>query len=359
MKSLIFGYGQTGKSFENYLKNKNLSFDIYDDDKSKLPGVHQEKDITPSFNNLKDYQDIYISPGVKLENYLTKKEISNLNLKSDLDIFFLEHNSFKIGITGTNGKSTLAYLLEQALNHSSSAIALGNIGNPVLENLNHQNKYSVIEVSSYQLDKMENNLFDLSVITNIEPDHIKFHGTFQKYKEAKLKICRDQIKTIFCEGHDYENIAMRIAQDLEPNSSYKNLRFSLLPHRLEEFSGRFIDDSKSTNSSSLRHALSKLKFSGVLIICGDPDKECLSEINIKGPNRVYIFGKHRENLVKIVKHHNIKDFATLDEVLDDLKNLNDSSKILFSPGNPSGKDFKNFSERGQHFKNKVLEYFGE
>ena len=63
--------------------------------------------------------------------------------------------------------------------------------------------------------------------------------------------------------------------------------------------------------------------------------------------------------MKIVKHHNIKDFSTLDEVLEDLKNLNDSSKILFSPGNPSGKDFKNFSERGQHFKNKVLEYFGE
>ena len=359
MKSLIFGYGQTGKSFENYLENKNISFDIYDDDKSKLSEIHQEKNISPSFSDLKDYQDIYISPGVKLENYLTKEEISNLNFKSDLDIFFLEHNSFKIGITGTNGKSTLVHLLEQALNHSSSAIALGNIGNPVLENLNHQNKYSVIEVSSYQLDKMENNLFDLSVITNIEPDHIKFHGTFQKYKEAKLKICRDQIKTIFCEGHDYENIATRIAQDLEPNSSYENLRFSLLPHRLEEFSGRFIDDSKSTNSSSLRHALSKLKFSGVLIMCGDPDKECLSEIIIKGPNRVYIFGKHRKNLVKIVKHHNIKDFATLDEVLGDLRNLNDSSKILFSPGNPSGKDFKNFSERGQHFKNKVLEYFGE
>ena len=49
-------------------------------------------------------------------------------------------------------------------------------------------------------------------------------------------------------------------------------------------------------------------------MCGDPDKECLSEINVKGPNRVYIFGKHRKNLVKIVKHPNIKDFASLDEV---------------------------------------------
>ena len=359
MKSLIFGYGQTGKSFENYLNDKNINFDVYDDDKSKLSEPNQQKNITPSFNNLKDYNEIYISPGIKLENYLTKEEISNLNLKSDLDIFFLEHNSFKIGITGTNGKSTLVHFLEQALNHSSSAIALGNIGNPLLDNLNHQNKYSVIEASSYQLDKMENNLFDLAIITNIEPDHIQFHGTFQKYKETKLKICRNQIKTIFCDGSDYESIAKKIAQDLEPNSSYENLEFSLLPHRLEKFLERFIDDSKSTNSSSLRHALSKLKFSGVLIMCGDPDKECLSKINIKGPNKVYIFGKHRKDLMKIVQHHNIKDFSTLDEVLQDLKNLNDSSKILFSPGNPSGKDFQNFIERGQYFKNKVLEYFGE
>ena len=59
MKSLIFGYGQTGKSFENYLENKSISFDIYDDDKSKLSEIHQEKNISPSFSNLKNYQDIY------------------------------------------------------------------------------------------------------------------------------------------------------------------------------------------------------------------------------------------------------------------------------------------------------------
>ena len=359
MKSLIFGYGQTGKSFEKYLKNKNIAFDIYDDDINKLPEAHQLKDISPSFNSLKKYQDIYISPGIKLQNYLSKDEITNLKPKSDLDIFFLEDNSFKIGITGTNGKSTLVHFLEQALNHSSSAIALGNIGNPVLENLNHQKKYSVIEASSYQLEKMESNLFDLAIITNIEHDHIKFHETFKRYKEAKLKICRDQMKTILCDGHDYENIAKKIAKDLEPNSNYDDLKLSLLPHRLEKFAGRFIDDSKSTNSSSLKHAISKLEFSGVLIVCGDPDKECLDEIIVKGPKKVYIFGNHRKNLLKIINHENIKDFATLDEVLKDLKDSNDSSKILFSPGNPSGSDFQNFSERGQYFKNKVLKYFCE
>ena len=59
MKSLIFGYGKTGKSFERYLKNKNIVFDIYDDDTNKLPEAHQGKDINPSFNSLKNYKDIY------------------------------------------------------------------------------------------------------------------------------------------------------------------------------------------------------------------------------------------------------------------------------------------------------------
>ena len=54
MKSLIFGYGKTGKSFERYLKNKNIVFDIYDDDTNKLPEAHQGKDINPSFNSLKN-----------------------------------------------------------------------------------------------------------------------------------------------------------------------------------------------------------------------------------------------------------------------------------------------------------------
>ena len=359
MKSLIFGYGKTGRSFEAYLKKKNINFDIYDADLSILPKSEKTKNIKPTFENLQKYKDIFISPGIKIEDYFTKRNLSNLNFVSDLDIFFHENNSYKIGVTGTNGKSTLVHLLEQALNFSSSAIALGNIGNPLLENISHSKKYSIIEASSYQLDKMKNNFFDLAIITNIERDHIKYHGTFQKYKEAKLKICRSSIKSIFCDSDDYGAISIKVAKKLEPDCNYKDLKFSFLPHRLEHFKDRFIDDSKSTNSSSLKYALKKLKFKDTLIMCGDPEKECLDEINIIGPNKVYIFGKHREALLKIVKHENINVCMDLDEIFIDLKKSKNFSKILFSPGNPSGKDFKNFIQRGKYFKNKVLEYFSE
>ena len=204
MKSLIFGYVKTGRSFEKYLKNKNINFDIYDADSSILPKSEKTKNIKPTFENLQKYKDIYISPGIKIEDYFTKRNINNLNFISDLDIFFHENNSYKIGVTGTNGKSTLVQLLEQALNFSSSAIALGNIGYPLLEYISH------------------------SIITNIERDHIKYHGTFQKYKEAKLKICRRNIKSIFCDNDDYGAVSIKVAKELEPDCNYKNLKLSFL-----------------------------------------------------------------------------------------------------------------------------------
>ena len=63
--------------------------------------------------------------------------------------------------------------------------------------------------------------------------------------------------------------------------------------------------------------------------------------------------------MKIVKHENIIVCIDLDEIFMDLKKSKNFSKILFSPGNPSGKDFKNFIQRGKYFKSKVLEYFSE
>ena len=61
---------------------------------------------------------------------------------------FKENKSIKIGVTGTNGKSTLVHYLNQALNYVSSSIALGNIGNPLLDNIKHKNKYYISSYST-------------------------------------------------------------------------------------------------------------------------------------------------------------------------------------------------------------------
>ena len=137
MKSLIIGYGTTGKSFEKFLASNSISFDIFDEDKTKL---ENKKNILDCLNDesISDYVNLYISPGIQLKKYFSTSCIGKLNYISELDLFFQNNKSIKIGVTGTNGKSTLVNYLNQTLNSVSSSIALGNIGNPLLDNVNHQ-----------------------------------------------------------------------------------------------------------------------------------------------------------------------------------------------------------------------------
>ena len=355
MKSLIIGYGVTGKSFEKYLTANSINFDIFDEDESKL---ENKKNILDSLSveSISDYKKLYISPGINLKKYFSPSTLEKLNYISDLDLFFQNNKSIKIGVTGTNGKSTLVNYLNQILNTVSSSIALGNIGETLVDNIKHKNKYTVIEASSFQLEKMKKNLFDFSIITNIQNDHIDFHGNYENYKNAKLKICSEKGKTIFCESDDYQKIAIEFVSGIEPKLKVENLNLANLPFRLQKISEGIINDSKSTNSASLMYALSKLNFKGDLILCGNPKKENYKELNIKGPRRVFIFGRHRNELLNILKHQNISTYSNLDEIFEILQK-DEHKDILFSPGNPSGDDYLNFIERGKHFNNLKEKYF--
>ena len=145
MKSLIFGYGVTGQSFERYLKKKNIVFEIYD---ANLIGPNINN-ILPDQKKLESYEMIYMSPGINLQKIYSKGEFNGIPYLTDIDIFFQEDHSYKIGITGTNGKSTCCYHLHQLLENSQ---LVGNIGTPVLDNINSCS-YSIIELSSFQLEK--------------------------------------------------------------------------------------------------------------------------------------------------------------------------------------------------------------
>ena len=355
MKSLIIGYGVTGKSFEKYLIANSIDFDIFDDDESKLENKKNTLDCL-NVESISDYKNLYISPGINLKNYFSSSTLGKLKYISDLDLFFQNNKSIKIGVTGTNGKSTLVNYLNQILNTVSSSIALGNIGETLLDSIKHKNKYTVIEASSFQLEKMKKNLFDFSIITNIQNDHIDFHGNYENYKNAKLKICSEKGKTIFCESDDYQNIAIEFVSAIETKLKVENLNLTNLPFRLQKISEGIVNDSKSTNSASLLYALSKLNFKGDLILCGNPKKENYKELSIKGPRRVFIFGRHKNELLNIIKHQNISIFSNLDEIFEILQK-DEHKDILFSPGNPSGDDYLNFIERGKHFNNLKEKYF--
>ena len=84
MKSLIFGYGVTGQSFERYLKKKNIAFEIYD---ANVIGPNIIKKL-PDRKKLESYEMIYMSPGINLQRIYSKGEFDEIPYLTDIDIFF-------------------------------------------------------------------------------------------------------------------------------------------------------------------------------------------------------------------------------------------------------------------------------
>jgi UDP-N-acetylmuramoylalanine--D-glutamate ligase len=135
---------------------------------------------------------IITSPGVPRKAWVIEEaDKRDIPVISELEFArqFCPNNPL-IAITGTNGKTTVttltAYILNQA---GKKAIAVGNIGTPlsaVVRDLD-LDTILVVEVSSYQLDRIREFRPHVGIILNISPDHLAYHGTFEDYAQTKWK----------------------------------------------------------------------------------------------------------------------------------------------------------------------------
>ncbi len=387
-KILIFGYGKTGKSVQNYFVKNKINHTIWDDN-IKL----NIKNIDKKYY-LKKYDYIILSPGVDIYHHHNKDFFKKhrKNIITDLDIFFLCEKKFKyvIGVTGTNGKSSfcnLLYNLTKKNNIKSSL--LGNFGNPVLGENTSKNKYYILELSSYQLDYSKHIKLDSACILNISADHLDRHETITKYKKTKLKIFNflkntgvgfyqkkafpnlKKRKNVQC----FDNLNKKLIQKiLKKNISISeiDIKKNKLPHRYEMFhkinNFKFIDDSKSTNFHSTRYAL-KLTSNSILILGGllkKGDNFFLKDLQNR-IIKIYLFGNDINILKKSLEKQkiNFRYFLNLKDLMKyllmkDYKKLVNKKKIfniLFSPGAASFDQFKNFEQRGKIFKKYVYKFF--
>ena len=416
-KILVYGLGKSGISTYKFLKK---SSDVYlFDDNHRINLKFNQKIISLKQIKKINFDRIIISPGIDISNCKLSKFLNNnlLKIHTDLDVLFSFYDNKSITITGTNGKSTTAKILHDALiDQKRDSRLIGNIGNPVLAEKNITKKtIFVIEASSYQLDYSRIFRSKYAVILNITSDHIERHKSLNNYVNAKFKLLKSQNRGSFAYiKKDDELIIKKIKKDKYKAKIYKvqtsnlNKKFDKIYNKyfisdgnkenllfifeiasklklnkkklirsINRFKGldyrqqiifdkknlTIINDSKSTSFASSESVLKNLN-GAYWILGGIPkkgDKFKLSKTKCKNL-KAFIFGSHRKKFLKILKNKlKVKSFKNMEETLKAVFSEIRSQKsekdiIFFSPAGASFDSFKNFEDRGNYFNQLVKKY---
>ncbi|WDV44181.1 UDP-N-acetylmuramoyl-L-alanine--D-glutamate ligase [Clostridiaceae bacterium M8S5] len=203
-KILVLGLGISGVSSAKSLCKLGAEVVVCDSKSSEQ--------LTKYINDLKDYDieyhlgtnnidvkdiDLVVkSPGVPLGVEILKKaREKNIEIVTDIELAYRMSDNTMVAITGTNGKTTTTALIGEMLKGTNEKVHVtGNIGVGILwEVVNcEKNDIFVIECSSFQLENTSKFKPKISVFTNITPDHLKWHGSFENYMNAKKKIYANQ-----------------------------------------------------------------------------------------------------------------------------------------------------------------------
>ncbi|MCD8377977.1 MAG: UDP-N-acetylmuramoyl-L-alanine--D-glutamate ligase [Candidatus Gastranaerophilales bacterium] len=198
-KVLILGLSLSGEAAARYLAGRGA--DVYiTDNREKKPedrklieelkslgikiemGSHSEEFI----------HDVYLavtSPSVPLDSevYLKLKE-KHTQIVSEVSLAYMETGKPFVAITGTNGKTTTTALVSHILSTEHNAPACGNIGKPPCALLYDNVDYFVCEMSSFQIVHSVPFKAQIACWTNFTPDHITWHGSVEKYFDAKAQL---------------------------------------------------------------------------------------------------------------------------------------------------------------------------
>ncbi len=196
----VVGYGVTGKACALFLLRRGAMVTVYDSNMNKfedasLEGYSEFKNNI-AFKQLQDatplhlYDELVVSPGVNLQQDIFQRYLKmGKRIYSDIELFARENTKPVIAVTGSNGKSTVVYMLTAVLRDLGYQVGLGgNFGLSALELLDEHLDYVVLELSSFQLESTYSLHTLVSCILNLSHDHIDRHGDFEAYKLAKQRI---------------------------------------------------------------------------------------------------------------------------------------------------------------------------
>ena len=216
------------EEFENYLKNRRVAIiGLGVSNVPLLEYMHEKGAIVTTFDNrniedipkdifdkLKEYEVKYVfgKDALKeLEGFdmifrspscmptipeLVEAEKQGAIVTTEIEMLIEMCPGTVIGVTGSDGKTTTTSLIYQILKHNGYNCYLGgNIGIPLFTKLREMKseEYIVLELSSFQLMNM-NISPKISVITNISPNHLNVHSSYEEYIDAKKNIFKNQTR---------------------------------------------------------------------------------------------------------------------------------------------------------------------
>lgn len=150
-------------------------------------------------NLLKEYDMLVVSPGLSCNiPELVEARKSGVDVVGDIELFAYLKTGTNVGITGSNGKSTVTALVGYMLEKAGRNAAVGaNFGNAVFDILHAGVENYVLELSSFELETTSSLDLEAGVILNVSEDHLdRYDGDIEKYAEAKRRIFKHCKKII-------------------------------------------------------------------------------------------------------------------------------------------------------------------
>ncbi|MGB4751913.1 MAG: UDP-N-acetylmuramoyl-L-alanine--D-glutamate ligase [Fervidobacterium sp.] len=416
MRYGLLGFGLSNRYAAKFLKSKgdeifvSESGKLSDEDKDFLNENEIEYEEGINSEKILECDVILTSPSVPYDHpILVKAQSLGKYIDTEITYFmkYLDWGPKVIAVTGSVGKSTTVSMINHLISKTATSQLSGNIGIPIAQVLleGKKPKYIVIEISSFQLYWTPFFKPNVSVITNIYPNHLDWHPNMEHYIDAKLKIAKFQdnddhfiynpkdmevfkrlslvrAKRIpFTVDFKIEDVPfhIRTKQNTENIAAAKTvlkvlgLPFSMdmlndfvpLPHRMEycgTINGvNYYNDSKATNAAAVLKALENFEENLVLIIAGkgkNEDYTQLSDAIKKKCRHVAIIGPIADAIEPYLKERaiNYKRYKDLEEAVSEIAKIaQPGDNVLLGPAGSSYDAYKNFEERGDHFKKLVSE----
>jgi UDP-N-acetylmuramoylalanine--D-glutamate ligase len=331
------------------------------------------------------------SPGVPGENELVAAaRARRIPVWSEVELGYrLRPEMRLIGVTGTNGKTTTTELLGAMLREAGRDVAVaGNVGNPLTAA--EPAEWVVCELSSFQLEDVHELACEVAVLLNLEPDHLDRHGTFDAYRDAKLRIFERAGTAIVPEGlglpgttfsaddrlpaepripgrHNRENAAAAAAAARATGVPETAIAAALqsfpgVPHRLElvaEVGGvRYVNDSKATNTAAARRGLGAYDAPLRVILGGSLKGEDFVALTdaVTNVEAAYLIGEAADQLELALTSTGVRlvrcgDLGTAVDRAS--REARPGDVVLLSPACASFDQFRDFEHRGEEFRRLV------